>query len=160
MKNSSIKDSLTTIPGHLLRRCHQIGVAIFLEDCAEFDLTPLQFAVLQTLAKNGDQDQVSLGGATAMDRTTTALVVSKLEQRELLRRERSTRDQRSKIVSITTGGEKLLSAALPAVNAAQRRIVGPLSASESSRLMELLEKLAQGNNESSRAPQRKQKRGA
>lgn len=155
-----MKNSLATIPGHLLRRCHQIGVAIFLEDCAEFDLTPLQFAVLQTLAKNGAQDQVSLGGATAMDRTTTALVVSKLEQRELLRRERSTQDQRSKIVSITPTGEKLLRAALPAVKAAQRRIVAPLNAAESARLMELLEKLAQGNNASSRAPQRKPKRSA
>lgn len=155
-----MKNSLAAIPGHLLRRCHQIGVAIFLEDCAEFDLTPLQFAVLQTLAKNGAQDQVSLGGTTAMDRTTTALVVSRLEQRELLQRERSTRDQRSKIASITPAGEKLLSAALPAVKAAQRRIVAPLNAAESVQLMELLEKLAQGNNASSRAPQRKPKRSA
>jgi DNA-binding MarR family transcriptional regulator len=95
-----------------------------------------------------------------MDRTTTALVVSKLEQRDLLRRERSTRDQRSKIVSIMPAGEKLLRAALPAVKAAQRRIVAPLNAAESVQLMELLEKLAQGNNASSRAPQRKPKRSA
>jgi DNA-binding MarR family transcriptional regulator len=71
-----------------------------------------------------------------------------------------TRDQRSRIVSITPTGEKLLSAALPAVKAAQRRIVAPLNAAESARLMALLEKLAQGNNASSRAPQRIQKRSA
>ena len=153
-----MKNKLSTMPGHLLRRCHQIGVAIFLEHCAEFDLTPLQFAVLRTLSKNHAQDQVTLGGATAMDRTTTALVVSKLEQRNLLQRQRSTRDQRSKIVSLTPAGEQLIKAALPAVKAAQRRILAPLNATEAASLMELLKKLAQGNNNSSRAPQRKQKR--
>ncbi|MCP4980633.1 MAG: MarR family transcriptional regulator [Gammaproteobacteria bacterium] len=112
-----MKNGLTTMPRHLLRHCHQIGVAIFLDDCARFNLTPLQFVVLQTLAKNGAQDQVTLGGATAMDRSSTTLVVSKLEQRGLLRRERSTRDQRSKIVNITTAGKKLLEAGMPTVKA-------------------------------------------
>jgi hypothetical protein len=27
-------------PGHLLPRCHQIAVAIFLDQCQAFDLTP------------------------------------------------------------------------------------------------------------------------
>gem|GEM_PF-1638463 len=39
--------------GYPLRRCRQIGVAIFLEACAEFDLTPLQFAMLQSLVNGG-----------------------------------------------------------------------------------------------------------
>ena len=153
-----MENSFTTMPGHLLRRCHQIAVAIFLEDCAELDLTPLQFAVLQALLGSGPQDQATLGGATAMDRTTTALVVSKLEQRELVRRERSSRDQRSRIVSITARGKKLIRRALPMIEAAQQRIVAPLNAEESERLLELLEKLAQGNNAASRAPQKKGKR--
>ena len=153
-----MENHFTTMPGHLLRRCHQIAVAIFLEDCAQLDLTPLQFAVLQTLLISGPQDQATLGGATAMDRTTTALVVSKLEQRELLRRKRSSRDQRSRIVSITARGKKLIRRALPIVEAAQQRIVAPLNAKESERLVELLKKLAQGNNAASRAPQKKRKR--
>jgi hypothetical protein len=36
------------MPG-LLRCCHQIGVAIFLEECRAFDLTPQQFGVLAVL---------------------------------------------------------------------------------------------------------------
>jgi len=153
-----MENSFSTMPGHLLRRCHQIAVAIFLEDCAELDLTPLQFAVLQALQGNGPQDQATLGGATAMDRSTTALVVSKLEQRKLLRRKRSSRDQRSRIVTITATGKNLIRRALPMIEAAQQRIVAPLNAEESTRLLELLEKLAQGNNAASRAPQKKRKR--
>lgn len=154
------KVSLTRMPGHLLRRCQQIGVAIFLEACSDFDLTPLQFAVLQTLVNDGDQDQVTLGGATAMDRTTIALLVRNLEQRGLLRRAKSKLDQRAKIVSITAAGKKLLKTALPAVEAAQQRILAPLSKDESDQLLQLLEKLAENNNALSRAPARPQRRSA
>jgi len=147
-------------PGHLLRRCHQIGVAIFLKTCAEFDLTPLQFAVLQALLDDGAQDQVTLGGATAMDRTTITLLLRNLERRGLLRRDRSTHDQRAKIVTITPAGRKLLQAAQPAVEFAQQRIVAPLSKAETAHLLRLLEKLADNNNEFSRAPERQQRRSA
>ena len=154
------KVPLESMPGHLLRRCHQIGVAIFLEACAEHDLTPLQFAVLQTLVNDGAQDQVTLGGATAMDRTSIALLVRNLEQRGLLKREKSSRDQRAKIVTITAAGRKLLKTALPAVEAAQQRILAPLDQAEADRLLELLGKLAENNNALSRAPARSQRRSA
>ena len=85
--------------GHLLRRCHQIAAAIFLDECAAFELTPLQFAVLDSLLGDGPQDQVTLGGAVALDRSTISLVIGKLEQRGLVRRARSAQDQRAKIVS-------------------------------------------------------------
>lgn len=147
-------DPITQMPGHLLRRCHQIAVAIFLDQCGQFHLTPLQFAILQTLDQAGAQDQVTLGGVTAMDRSSTTLVVGKLEDLGLVRRNRSTLDQRAKIVTITASGKKLLNAALPAVKLAQQRIVAPLDAEESARLLELLDKLALGNNDASRAPQR------
>ena len=154
------KIPLSSMPGHLLRRCQQIGVAIFLEACAEYDLTPLQFALLQALVNDGAQDQVTLGGATALDRTTIALLVRNLEQRGLLRRAKSRLDQRAKIVTISAAGKKLLKAALPAVEAAQQRILAPLSDVESRQLLKLLEKLAENNNALSRAPARAQRRSA
>ena len=145
----------TAMPGHLLRRCHQIAVAIFLDAAAEFDLTPLQFAVLETLRNEGPQDQVTLGGATALDRTTITVLLRNLERRGLVRREKSHRDQRSKIVTATAAGKRLLEAALPAVEAAQRRITAPLDAGEAAQLLKLLEKLANNNNAFSRAPERR-----
>ncbi len=146
--------TITGMPGHLLRRCHQIAVAVFLDECARFDLTPLQYAVLQTLADTGPQDQVTLGGATALDRSTVTVVVRKLEQRYLLQRSQSKHDGRAKIVSLTKAGEALLREVRPAIDAAQRRIMSPLTVAEAATLMQLLDKLAQGNNDLSRAPAR------
>jgi len=140
--------------GHLLRRCHQIAVAIFHDEGERYDLTPLQFAVLDSLLANGPQDQVTLGGAAALDRTTISLVIRKLEQRKLLRREKSEHDQRARIVTITAAGKYLFAEALAAVESAQQRIVAPLDDVETAQLLRLLEKLANGNNALSRAPEK------
>ena len=144
----------TAMPGHLLRRCHQIAVGIFLDACAGFDLTPRQFALLESLSVDGPQDQVTLGGATGMDRTTITGVLRNLERRGLVRRSESPRDRRAKIVSLSASGEKLLREVLPSVQAAQARIVAPLDGAETEQLLCLLAKLAQDNNALSRAPER------
>ena len=148
---------LGTLPGHLLRRCHQISVALFLDECDGLDLTPLQFAVLHTLAGEGPLDQATLGGMTALDRTTVAVVIGRLEARQLLRRSPSARDRRAKIVSVTERGRHLLAQALPAVARAQSRTTAPLDAAETAEFLRLLRKLADANNACSRAPMRRRR---
>jgi MarR family transcriptional regulator, lower aerobic nicotinate degradation pathway regulator len=148
---------LTDLPGHLLRRCHQISVALFLDECAGLDLTPLQFAVLNTLNENTGLDQATIGGLTALDRTTVAVVIGKLEARQLVRRVQSPKDRRSKIVSITERGRRLLAKVIPAIRATQRRITEPLDENETAEFLRLLRKLADANNASSRAPMRRRK---
>lgn len=147
-------DDIYNMPGHLLRRCHQIAVAVFLQECRAFDLTPLQYGVLVRLAHYGPMDQVTLAGLTALDRTTVAVVLKKLAQRGLAGRRRSDSDRRSMQVGITAQGLDLLARAQPAAEAAQARIVAPLSAQERTLLVRLLSRIARENNALSRAPQR------
>ena len=147
-------DAVFAMPGHLLRRCHQISVAIFLAECARFDLTPLQFVTLVALARSGPLEQVALGGMTALDRTTTAVVIKKLESRGLATKQPSPADRRSKLVAITGAGRALLDEVLPAAEAVQDRILSPLTARERTLLLRLLDKIAWENNELSRAPYR------
>ena len=47
-------------PGFLIRRLHQLHIAVFLEECAEFDVTPVQYAVLSVLYDGEALDQVSV----------------------------------------------------------------------------------------------------
>lgn len=147
-------DDFLIMPGHLLRRCHQIGVAIFLEECRTFDLTPPQYSALAALDRFGPMDQASLGGAIALDRTTILVVLTKLEERDLITRTPSEKDKRSKIVAITEAGRALMRAALPYVQQVQERIFEPLSVRERIQLRALLRKMADGNNRLSRAPHR------
>ena len=140
------------MPGHLLRRCQQIAVSLFLQECAAFDLTPLQFAILSALDDHGPIDQVRLGGLTALDRTTIGIVINKLEARGLARRRKSEKDRRSNAITITSAGRKLLTQAVPAALTAQERILAPLNQRESDEFLRLLERVAAANNEESRAP--------
>lgn len=141
-----------SMPGHLLRRCHQIAVGIFLEECRSRDLTPLQFVALATLAERGPLDQAALGRVAAFDRTTSATVIRALADRGLVTRRQSRKDKRSKIVTLTGAGETLLGEVQADVDRAQARIVSPLSLREQAQLSRLLGKIADANNGFSRAP--------
>ena len=125
-----------------------------MDECRPWDLTPLQFGVLVELNRHGPDDQVGLGGALALDRTTISVVVKNLEERGLVERTVSEKDRRSKPVSITKEGTFLIRAALPAAENAQDRMLAPLSEAERANFMRLLGKMANGNNSESRAPLR------
>lgn len=141
-------------PGHLLRRCHQIAVAIFLDECQGFDLTPLQFVTLAALTIHGPLDKATIGGAVALDRTTIAVVVKNLEQRGLVTTRPSEQDRRAKLIKLTTKGHNLVLSVQGHVARAQERTVAPLLPEERAELVRLLRKIAEQNNLLSRAPHR------
>ena len=128
-------------PGHLVRRAHQRAVALFMEETAGFDVTPVQFAILHELLARPGEDQVTLASRVAFDAATSGSVIGRLEKRGWIRREPDTRDRRRKLLWITPEGEV---AALQMRDAAQRvqeRLAGPLNAQERSDLMVLLSKV-------------------
>ena len=141
-------------PGHLLRRCHQIAVAIFLDACQAFDLTPLQYVTLSALATHGPLDKATISGAVALDRTTIAVVVNKLEERGFVTIRPSDHDRRAKLIKITAKGLDLVSSVQPEVANAQERTIAPLTPKERAELLRLLGKIAEENNLLSRAPHR------
>lgn len=151
------RDDFTSLwgrPGYLVRRLHQIHVAMFLEECNEFNVTPVQFAVLTVLFNSDTMDQVSIANQIGVDRNTVADVIRRLEKRGVLERPASVADKRAKLARITDKGRAFVEAVQPAMIRAQRRLVKPLNDEEHEVLMTLLGKLIQENNESSRAPLR------
>jgi DNA-binding MarR family transcriptional regulator len=147
-------DPFLDTPGHLLRRCHQISVAIFLDECQAFDLTPLQFVTLSALATHGPLDKATIGGVVALDRTTIAVVVKNLEERGCVTTRPSDQDRRAKLIKITAKGLDLMSSVQAEVVRAQERTVAPLAPKERAELLRLLRKIAEENNLLSRAPRR------
>src|SRR6266540_3919666 len=94
-------------PGYLLRRLHQIHYALFFEECAGFDITPVQYGLLTTLSLNPDLDQNSLARELGIDRTNVADVLNRLARRGLLQRRRSADDGRMVLARLTRPGERL-----------------------------------------------------
>lgn len=141
-------------PGHLIRRAQQIAVAIFLEECAAFDLTPVQYAALVAVRDNPGIDATRIAGMVAFDRTTVSGVLERLESKGLIARTANEADRRAKLLEATSAGKKILKKAEPTVEAAQQRILAPLNGREQIELMRLLTKLVDLNNDASRAPMR------
>ena len=141
-------------PGHLIRRAQQIAVALFMEECAELDLTPVQYAALVAVHEHPGIDATRLSALIAFDRSTLGNVLERLEARKLIQRYASPEDKRVKLLRLSPAGIAMLARASAPVMRAQQRILAPLKPSDRERLIVLLEQLVELNNEASRAPQR------
>ena len=134
-------------PGHLIRRAHQMAVAIFMEETAGFDVTPVQFAILNALIDTPGEDQVTLAGRVAFDAATSGSVISRLEAKGWVRREADARDKRRKLLWVTPDGAKVAQRMKRPVGLAQSRIVRTLEEAEAQELVRLLGKLVAGHEE-------------
>lgn len=152
MKRDSAPIELDELPGHYIRRLHQIAVAIFLQETEAHGLTPVQFAALSKLGLTPGVDQRTLAGSIGLDTSTTAGVIDRLEARGLMLRNASPEDRRVRLLRLTPEGAKLLKAVEPGMVKAQQRILKPLPAAERDAFMRMLRKLVEANNEMSRAP--------
>ena len=132
-------------PGHLIRRAHQVAVAIFMEETGGFDVTPVQFAILNALIDDPGEDQVTLAGMVAFDAATFGSVIGRLEAKGWVRREPDATDRRRKLLWITTAGKQAAAGMKRAVNKVQSRIVAPLDMAERELLLLLLDKLVAGH---------------
>jgi DNA-binding MarR family transcriptional regulator len=128
-------------PGFVIRRLHQIHMALFVKECAEDGLTPVQYSVLTALNQLGPCEQVVVSRSVGLDRTSTADVVQRLERRKLVRRRVSPTDRRMKITSLTEVGVALLKRIDGAAAHAHSRTLEPLTSHEANDLMALMAKI-------------------
>lgn len=144
------------MPGHLIRRLHQISTSIFAEEMAQagFDITPVQYAALSALSVHPGIDQNTLAGLVAHDRATMGGVVDRLERRGYVQREVSPVDRRARVLRLTDKGLTLMFAVAPAVRRVQDAILSPLDAESSAMLLTLINKVTDAGNERARAPLR------
>ncbi|MGJ5040860.1 MULTISPECIES: MarR family transcriptional regulator [unclassified Bradyrhizobium] len=147
-------DAVYTKPGYLFRRMQQIAVSIFVEECREFDLTPVQYAALVAIQTHPGIDATRLSAVIAFDRSTLGSVIERLESKGHIERRPSAEDKRVKLLYLTRAGGALLRAIMPAVDRAQARMLAPLKAADRKMLMALLAQLVDLNNEVSRVPLR------
>ncbi len=146
--------SLWERPGYLIRRLHQIHVAIFLEECAAYNITPVQYAVMTALLNRPDSDQITIAQDAGIDRTNVADVLARLDQRGLVQRRRSEADRRMRIAALTDEGLRIARDMEHASLRAQATLMKPLSPEKHETLMRLMTELVEANNDYSRAPAR------
>jgi len=132
---------LYSMPGHLIRRVHQISTAIFAEECATAGLTSVQFAALTAIRENPDVDATRLSSLIAFDRSTLGNVLERLEAKGWIIRSPSPHDKRIKVLSLSPAGSKILDGVQPAVRRVQQRLLEPLEPGERTEMIRMLEQL-------------------
>ncbi|MCP1673568.1 DNA-binding MarR family transcriptional regulator [Natronocella acetinitrilica] len=160
-KNSVRKDGAVSVseetlklssrPGFLIRRLHQIHVALFLEECAEFDITPVQYSLLTAL-RAGEMDQKTLAENIGIDHATTTNVVKRLEVGGWLKRRTGEKDRRRRLVWLTPAGEVLLDRMHGPAQRAHDRTVSHLKPRDRERFVAYLTELVEAGNAFGRAP--------
>lgn len=143
---------LDELPGHHIRRLQQIAVAIFLQETEGLNVTPVQYAALQTVADQPGVDQRTLARTIGFDTSTIGGVIDRLEARALVQRNADPEDRRVRRLSLTDAGRALLARVVPAMQRAQLRMLEPLPPAERREFMRMLRTLVTANNELSRAP--------
>jgi DNA-binding MarR family transcriptional regulator len=134
-------------PGYLIRRAHQVSVAIFMDAAAQLDITPVQFAILNALIDSPGIDQVSLAQQVAMDAATSGSVIGRLESKGWLKRELDESDRRRRRLWVTPAGCEVVAQLKGPIGESQRRLMAPLAPQEVQELRRLLEKLVTGAGE-------------
>jgi MarR family transcriptional regulator, lower aerobic nicotinate degradation pathway regulator len=147
-------DAVYTKPGYLFRRMQQIAVAIFVEECKAYDLTPVQYAALVAIHTHPGIDATRLSAVIAFDRSTLGNVIERLEAKRIVERRPAREDKRVKLLHLTRSGATLLRNIMPSVDRAQARMLQPLKPADRKVLMALLSQLVDLNNEASRVPLR------
>lgn len=153
-KESEIENNLYEMPAHLIRRCHQICQGLFHEEFEKHGITPIQYAVLKLLSKHSGVEQITLAGLAALNRSTAGDVLKRMETAGLLERRESPEDRRVWLVHLTSAGEIVLNKVEAAVVRVQDRLLAPLNDGEREQFLGFLTRIADENNELSRAPLR------
>jgi DNA-binding MarR family transcriptional regulator len=132
-------------PGFLLKRCHQVSMAIFLEESREFNITQSQYGCLRALHEYPDVDQIALGRLVGLDRSTAAMVIRTLSDRGLIQRLADRRDKRRMRLQMTAQGERLLEDIAPAAARAQERVLQGLPPASRAAFLGMLENFLAGH---------------
>jgi DNA-binding MarR family transcriptional regulator len=140
------RSHLPAAPGVLIRRVHQIYLAIYAQKCAEFETTPVQSSIMQILLMQPGIDQVALAGEIGIDRTTTSSVLSRLQARGIVSREIDPENRRTKRAFLTDQGRVMLFRMQQSIDEAHKQLVGPLDRAERKQFLAQLVHLVQANN--------------
>ena len=109
-----------------------------------FGLRKVEYSLLLLVLANGPLSPKRLAQALALSAPNLTMLLDRLQQRGLLRRERSLVDRRSQNVVLTDEGQRIAQASAAEAAPMERALDGRLSRAEQAMLIELLCKVAGG----------------
>lgn len=128
-------------PGFVLRRAHQISVAIFEECCVKLALSPAQYAVLIAMNDLPGASQGDVARAVGMNKVTVSQVVKALEERGWVKRKTGTSDRRCRQLVLSRSGRNAVARSGVMVQRAYETLMSPFDEEERRTFSRLLGKI-------------------
>ncbi|KVR01815.1 MarR family winged helix-turn-helix transcriptional regulator [Burkholderia ubonensis] len=126
---------------HMQRAARNLA-RIFDDALRPLDLTNGQFSLLMSLNRPHPPAMKDVASLLAMDRTTLTAALKPLERRDLVVIEPDPDDKRSRLLSLTPAGHRLLAKAFPVWQQTHAEIAQPFSPDEVDRLRDQLRALS------------------
>jgi DNA-binding MarR family transcriptional regulator len=152
---ASPKDPIATMyrrPGFMIRRAHQIAVGLFLEETGDLDITNTQYGILTVLRHHPGIDQISIAKLLGLDRSTTGMVLSKLESAGLIGRHVGVTDKRRHAIKLTAPGLRMQKRLGKCADRTRARELSAFTPREAEMFLDLLDKFTRAFNDSTRVP--------
>ncbi|MBO9498117.1 MAG: MarR family transcriptional regulator [Novosphingobium sp.] len=140
-RNDYAFGQLNDIVGFHIRLAHGAVYRHFTETFADLDLTQKQVSVLWLVDDQPGVSQIELGQRLRMDRATTMTIVNRLQNRDLLRRERSETDGRKQALYLTDQGSEALVGAKHAIGEHESWLKSRFTSEEIDKLVEMLARI-------------------
>jgi DNA-binding MarR family transcriptional regulator len=137
---------LTERFGFLIRRLHQIHIALFMQEVEDLDITTIQFTALSVLYQLGEIDQSELAAHVGMDRANVSDVVRRLTDRGYVTVRVNPAHGRKRLLLLTREGISFLKTADRCALRAQQRTVAALGEGDQKLFAALLRRLVQEQN--------------
>lgn len=134
---------LRQLPTWLASELARRGQRLVSEGLAQEGARRQHFTVLTSLAEQGPASQAALGRRLWIDRSDLHAILNDLEREGLVARVRDEQDRRRNLVTLTPVGKAALKRLDKRVDAAQKALLEPLSASDRRELRRLLELLVE-----------------
>ena len=141
LKRQQVRESFSRLPGHLIRRAHQLSTAYFTEACG-VDLTAVQYAALVAIESHPGIDATRLSELIYFDRSTIGDVLDRIESKGWIVRQSTPDDRRIMLCTLSPAGRDVLRHVAPGIRRVQERLLAPLTPGEAKTVVRLLAKMA------------------
>jgi DNA-binding MarR family transcriptional regulator len=133
---------LRQLPSWLVGQTDKRAQALIARALEDAGLRRQHFAVLTSLAEQGEASQAALGRRLSIDRSDLHAILEELERDRLVARVRDANDRRRNVVTLTPAGRLGLKRLDARVDTAQRELLAPLSSREQADFVRMLERVS------------------
>ncbi|MFS4418186.1 MarR family winged helix-turn-helix transcriptional regulator [Maribacter sp. 2307ULW6-5] len=136
---SDFDSSLGPCLGRTIKIADQYVQEVF--DAHEMDITKEQMIVLKQLSRQDGMTQGELAALILRDKSSLARLLSKMENKDYVKRRKGRADKRNKRVFLTPRGRQVLLAAMPVLAKIMATMEKGIGAEQKAHLISTLEKI-------------------